>query len=174
MEYEKSQIVSIKKIMKKTKDIRMHKKLLVIQLHMRKYQNKHIASIVSLDEHTVGIYIKHYQTDSIEGLTPKKQSGRPCLLTNEQEDKLYATIKEKTPDEEGFDPFKNWTASIACLWVEREFNVKFSVGGMTDLFHRINLSNTRPTYVLAKADSEKQAQFIEDFECVKKNYITKK
>jgi hypothetical protein len=33
---------------------------------------------------------------------------------------------------------------------------------------RMNLSYTRPTYVLAKADKEKQEQFIKDFDEVKK------
>jgi len=36
------------------------------------------------------------------------------------------------------------------------------------MFHRLKLSYTRPTYVLAKADPEKQKQFREDFETVKK------
>jgi len=41
---------------------------------------------------------------------------------------------------------------------------------MLDLFNRLNLSYTRPTYVLAKADAGKQEQFKETFEDIKKNY----
>lgn len=36
------------------------------------------------------------------------------------------------------------------------------------VLHRLNLSYTRPTYVLAKADKIKQEKFKEDFEVLKK------
>ena len=34
--------------------------------------------------------------------------------------------------------------------------------------NRLNLSYTRPTYVLAKSDKEKQEKFKQDFEVLKK------
>ena len=40
---------------------------------------------------------------------------------------------------------------------------------MRDVFYRLNLSYTRPTYVLAKADTQKQAEFNEKLEKIKKN-----
>jgi transposase len=39
---------------------------------------------------------------------------------------------------------------------------------ITGIFKRLGLSYTRPTYVLTKADKQKQEQFIKDFEKVKK------
>ena len=36
------------------------------------------------------------------------------------------------------------------------------------ILHRLNLSYTRATYVLKKADKDKQAKFIEDFKELKK------
>jgi transposase len=68
----------------------------------------------------------------------------------------------------GFDGIKNWTAKVACLWVQKEFGIPYKVNSMLVLFHRLNLSYTRPTYVLAKADPEKQEQFKKDFEVLKK------
>lgn len=171
MQYADEEKKKIKKLRKSTRDVRMHVKLLVISLHMDGYSNKQIAKIVALDEHTVGTYIKKYRMDGIDGLGSKPITGRPTLLSKLQEDELYITIKEKTPDEVGFGPFKNWTAKLACSWVEAEFNVKFSIGGMTDLFHRIGLSNTRPTYVLAKADAKEQGQFAVEFSDVKKKLL---
>ena len=73
------------------------------------------------------------------------------------------------PEEVGFDGIRNWTAKIACRWVLKEYGVQYAVNGMLDLFQRLVLSYTRPTYVLAKADPAKQEQFKEDFEVVKKN-----
>lgn len=39
---------------------------------------------------------------------------------------------------------------------------------MSVILHRLNLSYTRPTYVLKKADKKKQEEFINDFENLKK------
>ena len=125
--------------------------------------------IVDLDPQTVGIYIKTYKSSGVVGLTPKKSPGRPSFLSKEQEQQLYETISKKTPEEVGFNGVMNWTAKIACFWVFKEFGVQYSINGMLDMFHRLNLSYTRPTYVLAKANQQKQEKFKEDFEDIKKN-----
>ena len=39
---------------------------------------------------------------------------------------------------------------------------------MADVLYRLNLSYTRPTYVLKNADPIKQEKFKEDFEVLKK------
>jgi len=169
-EYTREEKLAIKKLMRKTKNVVMHKKYLVIHLHMREYTNKHIAIIVDLDVQTVGIYIKTYKNHGVDGLIPKKSPGRPRFLSKEQEEQLYKTIVGKTPDEVGFDGLKNWTAKIACQWVYKEFGVQYTVNGMLDLFHRLDLSYTRPTYVLEKADPVKQEEFKEKFEEEKKSY----
>ena len=166
--YTQDDILTIKELHRKTKDTVMQRKYLSIRLHMEGYTNKHIASIVDLDEHTVGIYIKTYDAQGVNGLVPKKQPGRPKRLSDDQEKNLYETISTMTPEEVGFDGIKNWTAKIACHWVKREYGIEYTVNGMLDLFHRLNLSYTRPTYVLAKADPEKQEQFRKNFDEVKK------
>ena len=147
----------------------MHRKYLVIHLHMKGYTNKHIAEIVEIDRKTVGTYIRKYGVWGVDGLIPKKPPGRPRFLTEAQEQQLYETISQKTPEEVGFEGIRNWTAKIACHWAFQTFGVQYQVNGMLDMFHRLNLSYTRPSYVLAKADPEKQEQFKEDFADVKKN-----
>jgi hypothetical protein len=51
----------------------------------------------------------------------------------------------------------------------KEFNIIMSHRRMAEVLYRLNLSYTRPTYVLAKADKEKQEQFKNDFEELKKH-----
>jgi transposase len=43
--------------------------------------------------------------------------------------------------------------------------------GIAYVLHRLNLSYTHPTYILAKADKEKQEKFKKDFQ-VLKNTLT--
>ena len=168
--YPKAEQKIIKRLLKTTKDTVLYRKYQTILLHMKGYTNIQIAEIVELHRKTVGIYVNQYTTGGIDGLAPKKPPGRPRFLSQAQEQQLYDTIKEKTPDEVGFDGIKNWTAKLACLWVLKEFGVQYQENGMLDMFHRLKLSYTRPTYVLAKADPQKQQQFKEDFEAVKKSY----
>ena len=161
----------IRILLRSTKNVVMYRKYFVIRLHMKGLTNTRIAEIADLDRHTVGIYINTYIESGIEGLIPKKSPGRPSFLSKKQELQLYDTISEKTPEDVGFDGIRNWTAKIACRWVFKEFGVQYAVNGMLDLFHRLVLSYTRPTYVLAKADPAEQEQFKKDFEIVKKKLI---
>ena len=166
--YSEEEIESIRKLLNSTQDPVMYRKYLVIRLHMKGHAKKHIAELVDADRKTVSTYITKYVKWGAEGLLPKKPPRRQSFLTKEQEQQVYNTISEKAPDDVGFEGIKNWIAKIACLWVHQEFGVQYKVNGMLDLLHRLNLSYTRPTYALAKADPEKQEQFVKDFEDVKK------
>jgi len=166
--YAKADIKEMKRLLRKTKDAVMYRKYQSILLHMKGYSNTQIAELVEVERKTVGRYVNNFKISGIDGLIPKKKTGRPSFLNKCQEQELYITISNSTPEEVGFDGIKNWTAKIACEWVFRKFDVRYSINGMLDLFHRLDLSYTRPTYVLAKADPEKQAQFLADFEGIKK------
>ena len=167
-EYTKKEIKEIKCLLRTAGNPVMYRKYLTISLHMKGFTNKQIAEMLDLDQHTVGSYVRIYKSQGVDGLIPQKPSGRPKFLTKEQEELVYDTISNKTPENVGFDGVKNWTARLACLWVLETFGIQYKVNGMLKLFHRINLSYTRPTYVLAKADPEKQEQFREEFEKVKR------
>ena len=167
--YTQQEIDAFEKLLKMEKIRVMYRKLLVIHQHLKGYPNLHIAEMMGLDKNTVGIYIHTFEEQGVDGLIPKKSPGRPSFLNEEQEQKLHDTIRDKTPDEVGFSGMMNWTGKLARDWVLKEFGVKYHVNGMRELLHRLNLSYTRPTYVLAKADPEKQRQFLEGFGEVKKN-----
>ena len=71
-------------------------------------------------------------------------------------------ISSQTPEEAGLGVFANWTAALACAFVEQKFGISFSSRGMLNLFDRLGLSYTRPTYTLEKADPQKQEQFLKN------------
>ena len=62
----------------------------------------------------------------------------------------------------------NWTSRIIGQYIQREYGYNYSIKGVTIILKRLNLSYTRPSYVLAKADKEKQEHFKTDFETLKK------
>jgi len=165
----RAEIKRLEKLSRKTKDANMRTRYDVIRLHLQNRTRTEIAEICAITYQTVKNYIVAYQELGIEGLEIGKSSGRKRKLSDEQEQQLYDCISTKLPKDVGFAPFVNWTASLACRWVEGEFGVKFSERGMRDVFYRLNLSHSRPTYVLKKADPEKQEAFKQDFETLKKS-----
>jgi transposase len=163
-------ITDIKVAMKETKNIRMYKRYLVILKYLEGNSNVDIAKMVLLEKHAVGDYIRKYKANGLTGLEMKHGTGAPRKLSKEQETLLFETITNRTPDEVGFESRKNWTIEIARQWIINTFAVNHSHRGTHEVLRRLNLSYTRPTYVLKKADKEKQEEFKVTFEGLKKTY----
>lgn len=167
-------IKELKEAIKREDNGRNQKRLLAVLYHQLKYSNVRIAELLVLSVNTVAIYIRRYNEGGIEWLCySEKPSGRPKRLTLDQETQFKETICRKTPDELGFKPHKNWTLEIMIAYIKREYGVTYATSGMWDLTQRLRLSWTRPTYVLAKADPEKQAAFLDEFEDIKKPFEQK-
>jgi len=162
------EIQAVKTAIKGNKSLRMHKRYMVILHHLEGHLNCEIAAMELLCGNTVGIYVNNYKKCGLDGLTLGHSTGAPRLLSDEQEKTLVEAITNNTPDEVGFIARKNWTIELIRQWVITTFNVTFSHRGMADVLYRLNLSYTRPTYVLANADPIKQEEFRKDFEVLKK------
>ena len=104
----------------------------------------------------------------MESLLIVKQPEAQKKLTDKQETELLSVISTQTPEEVGLGVFANWTAALACAFVKQKFGISYSSRGMLNLFDRLELSYTRPTYTLDKADPKKQEQFRKTFETLKK------
>jgi transposase len=168
MSIRRAEIRELSRLASKTKDVRMKLRYDVVRLHLQGRTKSEIADIFAKPYQTIRNYIKAYTTTGLEGLAINKPSGRPAKLNEAQEQRLYDCITTQLPKDVGFAPFVNWTAPLACQWVLKEFGVTFSERGMRDVFYRLKLSYTRPTYTLKKADPEAQKAFESEFENLKK------
>jgi len=156
------------KASKAEKSVKQKMRYDVVLLYMEGYPRKQISQILHIPLRTVSYHISHYENGGMEALILIKQPGAPKKLSDTQEAELLSVISTQTPQEAGVGVFANWTAALACAFVEQRFGVSFSTRGMLNLFKRLGLSYTRPTYTLNKADPEKQEQFRETFETLKK------
>ena len=163
------EIARLKKLARKTHDAKLRRRYDIVRLFLSKRAKTDIADILDISLTQVYLILNLYKQAGIEGLTLKQPPGRQRKLTDEQERELIRIITEKLPKEVGLEPHCNWTAPLACKYVKDHYGVTFSERGMRDVFYRLNLSYTRPTYVLAKADPQKQAGFLEKLEDIKKN-----
>lgn len=164
----KQQIEEIKNALRETKNVRMYKRYSALLKHFEGFNNKEIAKMEGLEPHAVGNYIRNYKLNGLTGLKMKHIPGAKRKFSTEQEHKIFEIVTKNTPDEVGFEGRKNWTIEIIRQWASKEFNIRMSHKGMALVLHRLNLSYTRPTYVLAKADKMKQENFRIDFETLKK------
>lgn len=162
------EIKELRSAIKETKSVRMHKRYSAILMHYEGFTNKKIAEIECLEEHAVGNYIKAYKSKGLEGLKMGHSTGAKRKLNSNQTQKIVEVVTNSTPDKVGFEGRKNWTIELIRQWVIKEFNVTMSHRGMAEVLYRNNLSYTRPTYVMEKADKNKQEKFKEDFETLKK------
>ena len=165
---EEEEIRGLKKLARHARDSRLRQRYDAVRLILEGRSRSDVAGILGITYQTVRNYTITYNKLGIDGFRINKPSGRIKKLMGEQERQLYDCIATRLPKDVGFAPFVNWTAPLACQWVQKEFGVTFSERGMRNVFDRIGLSYTRPTYTLKKADLKKQEAFKEEFETLKK------
>ena len=163
------EIAQLKRLARKTHNVKLRQRYDIIRLFLSKRAKPEIAAVLDISLTQVYLILNLYKEAGIEGLELKRPTGRQRKLTDEQEEELSSIITEKLPKEVGLEPYCNWTAPLACKYVKDHYGVTFSERGMRDVFYRLNLSCTRPAYVLAKADPQKQAEFLEKLEGIKKS-----
>lgn len=162
-------INEVEVIMKNTKNIRMYKRYSVIRNHLLGLTNKKIAEIEMLAPHTVGIYINKYYDKGLDGLVMKYNNcGSQRKLSQLQEKELLDVISNHTPNDIGFTNRYNWTISIVKEYIKNNYDIDFCISATHVVMKRLGLSHTRPTYVLAKSDKDKQKHFKENFNLLKK------
>ena len=153
---------------KNEKSVKQKNRYDVVLLYMEGYSRKKISEILHIPLRTVSYHILSYEKGGMESLLIVKQPGAQKKLTDKQETELLSVISTQTPKEVGLGVFANWTAALACAFVKQKFGISYNSRGMLNLFDRLGLSYTRPTYTLDKADPKKQEQFRKTFETLKK------
>lgn len=162
-------IEELKLALKNEKNIRMYKRYSVLLKHLQGINNKDISEMEILDPHTVGLYIKKYTTGGLDALKMNYNNcGKKRKLSLEQEDELRNVITENLPEDVGFENRCNWTIELVKDYIKNKFDIEMALSSVHVVMQRLGLSHTRPTYVLAKADKQKQEKFKEDFEELKK------
>jgi putative transposase len=151
-------------LIKSTEDPRLLQRYQAILMLLQGRPVDEIAQVIGKKRASVFNYAKSFRENGgINGLFYKTGSGRPKRLTSEEEKSLIDTITNKVPDDVGFKSQMNWTAPIIQKWIKNEFGVEYSERGVRTILYRLNLSYTKPTYTLEKADPVKQEKFKEEF-----------
>lgn len=150
---------------------------LLISQHKREHEGKYrdrIKAIVLLDEgwsyeqiarallidhKTVRRTYEIYITEGIDELLTTNYSGRESFLTEIQQKELQNHLEQRI----------YLSSSSVCSYVEKTYQITYSIKGMTVLLHKLGFTYKKPKVIPGKADKERQKAFIEKYNELKKN-----
>lgn len=120
------------------------------------YSYSEIARLLLLDDETIRRHIEDYFNK--QKLKPES-GGSDSYLNVQQAQALKQHLREKT----------YLYVKDICHYVKQEFNTVYSISGMTKWLKANGFCYKKPHAVPAKADKEKQAQFIEHYTKLKED-----
>lgn len=116
-----------------------------------------VVEVLMLDEETLRDYVKRYQRGGVDELLAENYKGSACKLSAVQLNELEEHLERKT----------YLTVESIVAYVKEVYAVSYSVNGMTDLLHRLKFTYKKSKLMPAKADSKKQANFLEELQKIR-------
>ncbi|OAV43234.1 IS630 family transposase [Lewinella sp. 4G2] len=131
---------------------RRYRKVTVLIMLHQGHSVKTIEAALGIDDNTIYRYQRAYYKAGLSDFLDDSYVAYTGRLTDKQEEALAKHLDDYLyPD----------AKSIAAYVLER-FGVDYSVGGMTDLLHRLGFVFKKSKSVPAKADEEAQRAFVEE------------
>jgi len=157
LDVTEKELKEVHKRIRQTKDRKTTDRLRVIVLKAEGYKNHVIAHILQMSLNTVSNHIKRYLRGGLDVLCATKYQGRSTRLTAEQQEILMIELKTCIYN----------TAEQSIAWVEKQFDVTYTLRGMHTLLKRLGFTYKKNRLVPGKADPEAQRQFVHWFEKVR-------
>ncbi|MFZ0447176.1 MAG: winged helix-turn-helix domain-containing protein [Bacillus sp. (in: firmicutes)] len=159
----------LRQLEKRTKEAGDRTRLAAVRLVMEGYKAIDVAAMLNVHRQSVSTYVKNFEEGGIPKLLHRKTlPGKVPYLSKEEQNELKQTILTKTPHELGMGLECHWNTKVIQDYLFEQFSVWMTREGIRVMLHRLELRYTRPTYVLKKADVQKQKQFQQQIDLVKK------
>ena len=127
-------------ILASNEEAEFHYKVTVVSFVLRGMPIKDVAKNLNVDVRAVQKWVKAADEEGFDSLRPRSATGRPRLLTGDQE----ALIKEavfSAPEAYGYNV---WDGKSVSHLIKKEFNIDISVRSCQYLLRRLGLSVIRP------------------------------
>jgi transposase len=152
------QVIILKQAHRTIKDKKLADRIKAVLSLNAGYEYSHVAKILLLDEVTLRRYVKQYQEKGIDGLLEYRYTGGQTRLTTSQKEELGKHLEEHT----------YLTAQSVIAYVKYQYQIQYSVEGITQLLHRLGFSYKKPKIVPGKANPLKQAAFLHTYAQIKR------
>jgi transposase len=123
----------------------------------RELRRDEIAWAVGRSRQFVDEWVKRYRTGGLEALRPRKQTGRPSLLTAREKEQLKEALD--AGPQEGVDPRAVFFGQDVRELIRRRFNKLYSPSGVYNLLETLGYSWLCPRPRHPKGDPAAQDAF---------------
>ena len=156
-ELSSKEIAELERSHRSLRDKRQADRVKAVLALSKDWSAAQIAEILLFDEKTTRHYSDRYQQGGLQALLEDNYSGAESRLDEHQMSELDAYLEEHIlPD-----------AKSVIAHIDKQYGVRYSVSGVTDLLHRLGFSYKKPTHVPGKQDPVKQQAFLGDYEQIK-------
>ena len=153
----KEKITELENIHRSLRDKRQADRVKAVIALARGWSAAQIAEILLFDEKTSRKYFERYQQGGIQALLDDNYSGAAPKLDDHQMAELEEYLEEHIlPD-----------AKAVIAHIYKQYRVRYSVSGVTDLLHRLGFSYKKPKHVPGKQDPDQQQIFLKEYKRLK-------
>jgi len=131
-----------------------------LQACMMRKKGKGLQDIADEIEYpftTIGDWLRRIEKEGFSRIYSKKQPGKKAYLTKDQEKEVVTALGD-LPTKQNL-PYKIWTTKILGKFIEKKFNVSYSLRRLEELVHKygFNFKKARPEH--KKANKQLQEAF---------------
>lgn len=112
-----------------------------------------VKEALLLDDETVRNYVTRYRKEGVKGLLATSHKGSQPRLSDSQLTKLSTELDSQI----------YLSTKAICEYVKAQFDIQYTISGMTDLLHRLGYTYKKPKAVPANPNVHAQEIFIEQF-----------
>lgn len=153
-----AQVLTLKLAHKQQREKRLADRIKAVLSFNAGYSASQIVSILLIDEVTLYRWVKRFQESGIDGLLEMKYAGGKSKLTQVQQENLKKYLELHTLA----------TTTEIVSHIKNEYKIKYSIVGVTKLLHKLGFVYKKPKIVPGKADINKQKEFLEKYNEIKK------
>ena len=151
------QIAELEQLHRRLHDKRQADRVKAVIALAKGWSAAQVAEILLFDETTSRHYFERYQQGGVHALWEDNYRGAEPKLDERQMSELDKHLQEHLlPD-----------AKAVIAHIARQYRVRYSVSGVTDLLHRLGFSYKKPTHVPGKQDPAQQQAFLKKYERIK-------
>lgn len=155
----KEEIAELEKFHRSLRDKRQADRVKAVIALSKGWSAAQVAEILLFDEKTSRHYFDRYQKGGLGALLDDNYSGAEPKLDTHQMRELEGYLEGHIlPD-----------AKSVIAHIDKQYGVRYSVSGVTDLLHRLGFSYKKPSHVPGKQNPAQQQSFLKEYEYIKAN-----
>lgn len=155
----KEKIAELEKLHRCLRDKRQADRIKAVIALSKGWSAAQVAELLLFDEKTSRHYFERYQQGGLKALLDDHYSAAEPKLDRHQIRELESYLEEHILP----------NAKSVIAHIDKQYGVRYSVSGVTDLLHRLGFSYKKPTHVPGKQDPARQQAFLQEYEQIKAN-----